>query len=181
MEMKMSQQGLDLIKHFEGIHDGDLTQIGLQPKLDPIGIVTIGYGRALKDKDGSWLKGSEGIKRVFDIYPQYSTITEEQALEFLDEDCDECEKDIDSLELQLKQQEFDALVSFTYNLGFGSLTRSNLLRKIKAGADPSIIELYFMAWNKAKVNGVLVSLPGLTRRRKSEAHLFNAGELKFEF
>jgi len=51
--MKISKQGIELIKFFESLHDGNLSKIGLQPKLCPANIVTIGYGRALKDKKGN--------------------------------------------------------------------------------------------------------------------------------
>ena len=45
--MKISQQGLDLIKFYEGLHDSDLTRIGLQWKYCPAGVVTVGWGHAL--------------------------------------------------------------------------------------------------------------------------------------
>ena len=56
--MKTSQVGINLIKHFEGLHDGDLKEIGLQPKKCPAGIWTQGYGSAMRDKNGNFLKGN---------------------------------------------------------------------------------------------------------------------------
>jgi len=56
--MKTGQQGIDLIKEFESLHDGDLKKIGLQPKMDPVGIWTEGYGRAMRDDKGNFLKGA---------------------------------------------------------------------------------------------------------------------------
>jgi hypothetical protein len=47
--MKTSNVGIQLIQEFESLHDGDLTMIGLQPKMDPIGIWTEGYGHAMRD------------------------------------------------------------------------------------------------------------------------------------
>ena len=55
--MKTGKLGIKLIKEFESLHDGDLKKIGLQPKMDPIGIWTEGYGRAMRDKKGNFLKG----------------------------------------------------------------------------------------------------------------------------
>ena len=45
----MNKATVDLIKHFESLHDGDLHKIGLQPKMDSVGIWTCGYGRAMID------------------------------------------------------------------------------------------------------------------------------------
>ncbi len=181
--MKISDKGLTLIKHFESLHDGNLTKIGLQPKMCPAGIWTIGYGRALKDEKGNWLKGEEGFKKLQQLYPDYLTITEEQAVEYLDEDCDEREDRLNSLKLNLNQDQFDALVSFIYNVGFGNLLRSSLLKRIKNrgnayGSDERIKQA-FMMWTKARVNGELIPLKGLIRRRKSEAELFLTGNLNF--
>jgi lysozyme len=50
--MKTSNVGIQLIQEFESLHDGDLTMIGLQPKMDPIGIWTEGYGHAMRDSKG---------------------------------------------------------------------------------------------------------------------------------
>ncbi len=173
--MKISNQGLELIKHFESLHDGDLTKIGLQPKQDPIGIWTCGYGHALKDLKGNWLKGIEGYKMILELYPDLETITEEEALELLIEDLKPLELKITTLNLNLNQHEFDALCSFAFNLGFSALKNSTLLRIIKLNAKSSDIEFQFSRWNKA---GGKV-LPGLVRRRKSEATLYTTRELKF--
>ena len=63
--MKTNQEGINLIKHFESLHDGDLKQIGLQPKMDPIGIWTEGYGRAMRDDKGNFIKGSAKIELAY--------------------------------------------------------------------------------------------------------------------
>jgi lysozyme len=171
--VKTSEQGIRLIKFFESIHDGDLKKIGLQPKQCPVGIWTVGYGRALKDLNGQWLKGVEGYKRMLEIYPDLETITEDEACEMLEEDLMIYEKRVDSLGLKLFQYQFDALVSFSYNLGFNALKTSTLLRRIK-GEKGSIYEAFLM-WNKA--DGKVLN--GLVKRRQSEANLFLSGTLKF--
>lgn len=72
------------------------------------------------------------------------------------------------LKLQVTQNEFDALVSFAYNVGIGNLSKSTLLEKVnKNPADPSIA-LEFMKWKKA--GGVV--LKGLVRRREAESKLY---------
>ena len=171
--MKTSQLGIDLVKFYEGTHDGNLSKIGLQPKTCPSGIWTIGYGRALKDIDGKWLKGVDGFSRLMDIYPDWETITLDEAEDMLEEDLERFEAQVDSLNLKLKQYQYDAVVSICYNIGFGNFLSSTLLRRIK-GEKGSIREAFAM-WNKS--NGV--TLKGLQRRRESEATLFLDGALKF--
>lgn len=169
--MKTSKLGIQLIKYFESIHDGDLTKIGLQPKLCPANIVTIGYGHTLKDKKGNYLKGVEGLKQVPSLYPEWETITEEEAEEILISDLADLEKRISSLDLNLTQYQFDALVSFAYNVGFGALVKSTLLKRIKEGKGD--IEEAFLMWNKA---GGKV-LKGLVKRRQAESALFLTNKL----
>ena len=183
--MKISDKGLGLIKHYESLHDGDLSVIGLQPKMCPAGIWTVGYGRALKDSSGNWLRGIENKQKAYAMYP---ILNEKEALKMLHEDCDVREIRVSSLKLQLKQHEFDAMVSFVYNVGFTKLQISSLLKRIKArlngdmnyGSDEKITSGFLM-WKNAFISGHLRPLPGLIRRRRSEAHLFLAGELKFYF
>lgn len=182
--MKISAKGLELIKHFESLHDGDLTQIGLQPKMDPIGIWTVGYGRALKDENGNYLRGEKDKKQAYEMFPDLS---EKLALMMLDEDCDVREERLNSLRLPLNQNQFDSLISFIYNEGFYNFLESTLLKRIKLSisnpemiSEQSIINAFLM-WKKSRIDGVLTILPGLVRRRKSEAHLYLTGELKFKF
>lgn len=85
--------------------------------------------------------------------------------------------------IQLQQNQFDALVSFAYNVGSDidadkiaeGLGDSALLRLIIENTNHPGIPAEFLKWNKA---GKKV-LPGLTRRRKAEAHLYSTGELKY--
>lgn len=171
--MQTGEKGILLIKHFESLHDGDLSKIGLQPKMCPAGIWTVGYGHALKDINGSWLKGVDGFSRLMDIYPDYETITEEEANDLLKVDLQQMERSIDSLHLELNQDQFDSLVSFAFNCGFGALYESTLLKRIKSKSGN--IHEAFLMWVKS--NGK--TLQGLVNRREVESLLYTKGILKF--
>ena len=56
--MRTTRQALDMIKKFESLHDGDLRQIGLQPKMSPSGFWTEGYGILVRDEAGNRLAGA---------------------------------------------------------------------------------------------------------------------------
>ena len=77
----------------------------------------------------------------------------------------------------IEQHQYDALVSFTYNLGALAFGNSNLLRAVNANPASPTIEKQFMRWvySRGKV------LPGLLRRRQAECWLYFHGELKFQF
>jgi lysozyme len=169
--MRTSSNGLSVIKYYESLHDGDLRVIGLQPKLCPAGIVTIGYGRALRDLNGEFLRGVNGFRRMMEIYPEWETITEEEAEDMLQEDLCDVESQVNGLNLKLSQNEFDSLVSLIYNIGLGNFKTSTLLRRIR-GASGSIFDAFLM-WVKG--NGK--TLPGLIKRRRTEAVLFESGKL----
>lgn len=141
MTMALSQAGLALIKSFEGCC--------LKAYLDSIGIPTIGYGHI------------DGVK-LGDV------ITQEQADQFLQDDVESKVKDVNkALAVEVTQAQFDALVSFTFNLGTKKLKKSTLLRRINKGeADDCADE--FLRWDRA--GGGVVA--GLTRRRKAEREMF---------
>lgn len=162
--MKTSNLGVQLIIRYEGIR--------LIPYLCPANYVTVNIGKVLLDENGNMLKGKEALEKVLKTY---KPMTKEEAIEdFINTDLLKYEKQINSLNLNLTQYQFDALVSFIYNLGFGSLLKSTLLKKIKSNSSDKSIELEFKKWNKA--SGKV--LPGLVLRRNSEAILFTTGELK---
>ena len=162
------KEAIQLIKQFESLHDGDLSTIGLQPKLCPAGIWTVGYGRALTDKTGKFLKGDAGKA---DAYAMYPSITESDAERMLAEDLARFEAIVSTHTKGLNQYQFGACVSLCYNIGQGNFATSSVVRFIKdkkldAAADA------FLLWNKATVNGKRVELAGLTKRRKAERELF---------
>ena len=169
--MKTSNLGIKLIEYFEGLHDGDLTQIGLQPKLCPAGVWTVGYGHALTDYEGNLLRSNTSIERVRKIYPELSDITEQMAEELLREDLIFYEGIVSSkLKREVKQHEFDAIVSHTYNTG-GSET---LFKLINTNAPEIEIKQW---WTKKYISSAGKILNGLIKRRRSEWILYNTGEL----
>lgn len=171
--MKLGEKGFKLIKRYEGLHDGDLSTIGLQPKMCPVGIWTIGWGHAIIYQ-GKFLRGDENHDLALSLYP---ALTIAEADKFLEIDIAVFENNVSSLNLNFNQDQFDALVSFCYNEGFGALLGSTLLKRIKSHIGD--ITAAFAMWNKGKIKGVYVVLPGLTFRRKTEALLYMTSELKF--
>lgn len=148
--MNISKNGLELIKRFEGF--------SAKPYLCPGNVYTIGYGTT---------KG---------INAQTPSISREEAETLLREDILEYESAVNRLvKVELNQNQFDALVSWTYNLGEGNLRRSTLLRKLNAG-DYGIIPSEMLKWNRA--GGKI--LRGLTRRRTAEAELWQQDIHKVE-
>ena len=141
--MKLSQTGLDLIKSFEGLRLKAYSDIG--------GVPTIGYGTTGPD-----------IKLGM-------TITQAQAEDLLRADVAAFERGVsDRVKVSINQNEFDALVSFSYNVGLGALQSSTLLRLLNDGADRSIVANEFLRWNKVGSKPI----EGLTRRRRAERDLF---------
>lgn len=164
--MKISNVGLDLIKKYESLHDGDLHTIGLQPKMCPAGYWTEGYGNVIKDKNGNMLKG---IANKSLAYSLTKVTTEEEASKQLQENIDLIYGPfVNGLGLVLTQNQFDSLVSFSYNCGKNALRTSTLLKLIKTKAASNNIKRAFLMWNKSEGKALL----GLTRRRTSEADLF---------
>lgn len=155
--MKTSQIGIDLIKHFEGLHDGDLKEIGLQPKKCPAGIWTQGYGSAMRDKNGNFLKGN--------VMPKV-TISEKEAEQLLAKDLEVFENIVmRKVKVLLSQNKFDALVSHTYNTG-GSDT---LFKLINQNAPDEQIRKWFTT---KYITGGGKRLQGLVNRRNAEAKLY---------
>ena len=139
--MNIGQKGINLIKHFEGCE--------LNAYKCPAGVWTIGYGH---------IKGvSEGM-----------SITQEQAEQMLLDELKEYENYINELvTVNLSQNQFDALVSWVYNLGPANLQSSTFLKVLNSG-DYSGVPAQIERWNKA---GGKV-LEGLIRRREAESALF---------
>lgn len=139
--MRLSPKGLELIKAHEGLR--------LRAYQDVVGVWTVGYGHTGTAKPGM-------------------AITDEQADELLRHDVEQFEAAVNNLvHVPLNQNQFDALVSFTFNLGRAALYRSTLLRKLNAG-DYSGAASEFGRW----VNAGSKPWPGLIRRRKEERELF---------
>ena len=136
--MKISITGINLIKKFEGCV--------LFSYKDPVGVWTIGYGHTVGVKSGQ-------------------NITQAQADKFLKEDLLIYEKAIDKTGLKLNQNQYDSLVSFTYNCGVGSL--STLVKNRSLAQIGNALTLYNKASGRV--------LQGLVNRRQAEKDLFNKG------
>jgi len=163
------QEAVELIKSFEGIVDGDPRTVNLDAYLDPLGIWTIGWGHALRFR-GRFLRGAadRGIARA--LYP--GGITRAQAEALLRGDLVDFASNVQALaKVALSGAQFGALVSFAFNVGVAALAQSTLLRKLNARDFAGAAD-QFLVWNKGRKNGVLVELPGLTRRRRAERALF---------
>lgn len=142
--MKTSQSGVDLIKSFEGFSH--------TAYVCPAGVLTIGYGHTGPDV-------KEGIR-----------IDKQQGEIILKKDLERFEAAVEKLvKVNLNQNQFDALVSFAFNLGSEALSESTLLKRLNSGENPcAVAKEELPRWNKA--NGKVLS--GLTRRRLAEVDLF---------
>lgn len=144
--MNTSQTGVNLIKGFEGKR--------LVAYDDGVGVWTIGYG-TIKYPNGIHVKKGD-------------TCTDSQAETYLKNDLAKFESAINKLvKVPLNQNQFDALASFTYNLGETNLSKSTLLRKLNAKDYKGAAD-QFLVWNKA--GGKVMN--GLVRRREAERNLF---------
>jgi GH24 family phage-related lysozyme (muramidase) len=141
--MKISDKGLSLIKRFEGLY--------LQQYKCPAGYWTIGYGHLIAR--------GEQIPLV---------VTEADADAWLQKDVGDAERAVGRLvRVAINQNQFDALVSFTFNLGAGALQRSTLRAKLNRGEyDDAASE--FSRWTLAGGR----RLPGLVKRRAAEKLMF---------
>ena len=167
--MKISEKGLALIKKYEGLHDGDLFIIGLQPKMCPAGIWTVGYGFALVNKNtGKWLKGKKDYHLIAEQYPEFLNMTIQQAEDNLIWLLTKYEKKVlRNIKIPLTQDQFDALVSHTMNTG-GS---STLYKLINQRADNSLVEDW---WTTRYITVEGKKLKGLILRRREEYELYTS-------
>ena len=163
------QEAIELIKSFEGIPDGDPSTVNIDAYLCPAGIWTIGWGHAIVD-GGTQLKGPANKARARTLYP--GGITRQQAEDLLRGDLVPRAASVASLLKQaVNDAQFGALLALVFNIGAANFGASTLLRKLNAGDAQGAAD-QFMAWDKARVNGVLQALAGLTRRRKAERAMF---------
>ena len=142
---KISNTGLQLILHFEGVE--------LTAYVCPAGVLTIGCGHTGPD-----------------VY-EGQQITQAVANQLLRDDLDRFEKAVvDLIDVPLDQCEFDALCSFSFNVGTGALADSTLRRRLNAGEDKATVFAEELPrWTN---NG----LAGLVRRRDAEVKLANTGQ-----
>jgi lysozyme len=165
---QVNDAGINLIKSFEGVMDGDPTTVNLDAYLDPIGIWTIGWGHAIVYK-GEFLRGKANRGVARSLYP--GGITVAQATELLRHDITEHTRQLDTvLKVPVTDSQYAALASFVFNLGLGNLQKSSLLRFVNCERFERAAR-EFAKWNRA--GGKVMA--GLTRRRAAEAALFREG------
>lgn len=178
MAREVNAAGIDLIKRWEGLVDGDPRTPGLDPYLCSAGYWTIGWGHVVGHPEtGAMLRGPAMRDLAFSVYPQ--GITEAEAEEMLAGDLARFGEGVSRLvEVEISDNQFAALVSWAFNIGLGrpaqgrekgtGMAGSTLLRRLNAGDhDAPIAEL--PKWNKA---GGTTSR-GLTARRADEAALWS--------
>ncbi|AGA64762.1 putative bacteriophage lysozyme [Liberibacter crescens BT-1] len=144
--LKTSSAGIEFIKKKEGFI----------PRVysDPAELPTIGYGHLIR-KGENW-----------------TTITREEAEQLLKRELCEVEETVNShVTIPLSQNQFDALVSFTFNVGSHAFSGSTLLHYLNLGSFKDAAN-QFLRWNKIHIKGQAVSLQGLSNRRKAERDLF---------
>ena len=145
--MKASVDAYELIKQFEGLR--------LEAYLCPAGIWTIGYGH------------TSGVS-------PNSFITIQEADEYLHRAVATIEMQLNKLNLSLRQCQWDAIVSFVFNVGIGNFKASTLLAKIRINPDDNSIMDEFLRWVYA--NGKVMR--GLQKRRLTEMKLYFSDKLK---
>jgi lysozyme len=144
--MHISDEGLELIKHFEGCE--------LEAYKCAAGVWTIGYGHTKDIQEGDkWSQDKADFMLWRELEEEYEKYIH------------------DYVHVPLNQSQFDALVSWTYNLGPANLKASTMLKKLNNG-EYEEVPAQMARWNKATVNGKRTVLEGLTRRRKAEGQLF---------
>lgn len=155
--MRVSQKGIDLICSFEGLelkaYPDPATKNDHIKKGDPW---TIGYGTTV-------YPNGEKVK-------QGDVITKEQAINFLKYDLGLFESVVSkSVTKYISQNQFDALVSFVYNVGPGNFKKSTLLKKININPNDPQIALEFNQWVRANKK----VMEGLKKRRVKEWLLYS--------
>ena len=144
--MELSEKIKQMIKGWEGCR--------LTAYRCPAGVLTIGYGHTGSDV-------TAGKK-----------ITQSEADRLFDKDIKRFADKVAPLftGVNLNNNQFDALVSLSYNIGSLSVKAPTLLRKVKANPNDPTIRAEFLKHVNARVNGVLKPLPGLVKRRTAEAN-----------
>ena len=146
--MNTSEKGINLIKKFEGCK--------LYAYRDSVGVLTIGYGT------------TKGVKAGM-------AITQKQAEDFLKRDIVPLENALNSMNINFTQGQYDALISFQYNLGTGAFKGSTMYKKIAAKANDLDITDQMVRW----VNAGGKPLLGLKKRRVAEANMFLGREVYY--
>ncbi len=141
----ITDEGLDLIKRFEGFSSSIY--------ICPAGYPTIGYGHVVLDEEKDQFGTGIDQKQGEDLLRRDAQVAERAVLRLID--------------VHLSDGQFDALVSFTFNLGSGALQRSTLRRKVNR-EEHGDVPAQFKRWVWAGGR----KLKGLERRRNAESDLY---------
>ncbi len=161
--MKVSKELIKMLKHHEGVR--------YKPYQCPAGLWTIGVGHVMYPEQAKIPSSIEGMakRKAYPLKPEDNRRwSEEEVDSILAKDVVRFERGVERyLPIKLSQNEFDSLVSFSFNLGLGVLQRSTLRQALLRGDKTAAIQS-LLKYNKA---GGKV-LKGLDNRRKDEAALF---------
>lgn len=146
--MKPSEKCYSIIKQFEGCR--------LKAYQDSVSVWTIGYGTIMYPNGTRVKEGDKCTQDEAETFLKYEVILKSQSVNGF------------TSNYNLTQNQFDALVSFAYNLGVGALQKSTLLKKIKINPNDPAIEAEFMRW----INAGGKPLTGLKKRRQQESDLY---------
>lgn len=162
------QQALDLIKKFEGLHDGDKRTPVLEPEADPIGIYTMGWGHAMFEGGKPITDKVIALARWRAAYPKGMALADADELLRADAQvvCDQVVANTAAAPV-LSDNQLAALVSFTYNVGIARFKSSTLRSRVLAGNWRAAAD-EFPKWRLAGGK----ELPGLVKRRAAERALF---------
>lgn len=139
---RVSRKGIDFIKKEEGFRN-----------------------KAYKDAKGLWTIGIGHLILPHEQYLLTATLTNKQVNDIFRKDVTRFEKRVnDTIKVPLTQNQFDALVSFAFNVGEAGFKSSSVARAVNEKANPQTISNMFMNWTSGGL---------LTKRRKNEANLFN--------
>lgn len=149
----LADKSLNLIKDFEKWMPCAYTKDGANR-------LTIGYGHLVKPDESFTID---------------SCITEDQGIELLKNDIATASNCIERIvHVSLTDNQFGALVSWTFNVGCGAVTASTLIRKLNAGSQANEICNELRRWNKVTINGRKQVSNGLVRRRETECTLYTS-------
>lgn len=144
----ISHQGLKFIRNKE--------ELRLEVYPDEANYPTIGYGHKLKPGENFTIITPSQAEALLtaDVYPAVNAVNK-------------------YVDVDLNQNQFDALVSFVFNVGVSAFANSTLLSKLNAGDFEGAFN-EFSRWNKVTINGAKLISQGLVNRRRYEQELFTA-------
>lgn len=169
MSNKTSKNGLDFIAKWEGCV--------LNPYLDVAGLWTIGIGKLILPNDRFSTITNEQVKSLLSSKDKNHPVAKikipkEEAFNLLESEVKKCEDAINKwIKVPLNGNQFDALVSWSFNCGVGVLKTSTLSKRLNAGFYDEV-PTHLANWCKGTVNGKSVVIKGLLLRRQAEGELW---------